>query len=67
LYENNSSKNKFFVAHKLKNLQMNVMNSIQKHILEMKKLVIPHAPLGVKVATDVHWYQPTEQFSHLVM
>jgi hypothetical protein len=43
------------------------MNSIQKHILEMKKLVIPHAPLGVKVAMDVHCYQPTEQFVHLVM
>jgi hypothetical protein len=67
LYENNSSKNKFFVEHKLINWQMNVTNSIQKHIIEMKKLVIPHAPLGVKVAMDVHCYQPAEQFAHLVM
>jgi hypothetical protein len=46
---------------------MDVMNSIQKHILEMNKLVIPHAPLGMKVAMNVHCYQPTEQFAHLVM
>jgi hypothetical protein len=40
---------------------MNVMNSIQKYIIEMKKLVIPHPPFGLKVAIDVHCYQPTEQ------